>query len=314
MCEVSVVIPSYNASPTIQRAVESVMRQTFDDLEIIVVDDGSDDDTVDIIQENYEDQVLLITHDINRGAAAARNTGINAASGDYIAFLDADDIYKPTKIQDQYELLQRKSDKYIGVHCREDKKSNRIHRKIEKIVSGLIKTISGENYDENANKLEHQYDLLTANSKFGNTSTLFIKKAAIEDINGFDERFHRHQDWEFLIRLLEIGRIAYIDDRLVIRGDTGRPSAYDYEIAKAKYIRKFKGLVEEFESQGKPVVRYNNLELSKYFFRDDNPSRGIYYLNRSSFRNGSEILAILWSVFIYIVCRLVKPAGDFLSD
>ena len=101
--KISVVIPAYNAAAWIRRAVNSVLSQTRPADEIIVVDDGSTDGTGDIVRM-YDGRVRLLQQ-ANAGAAAARNTGILAATGDWIAFLDADDEWLPQKLQRQTEYL-----------------------------------------------------------------------------------------------------------------------------------------------------------------------------------------------------------------
>jgi glycosyltransferase involved in cell wall biosynthesis len=110
---VSVVIPTYNRAGTIARAVDSVLAQTWRPLEVIVVDDGSTDQTGEILAD-YGDRIRLIRQN-NRGPGAARNTGIQAASGQIISFLDSDDIWLPDKTERQVNLLQRT---YVaGVRC-----------------------------------------------------------------------------------------------------------------------------------------------------------------------------------------------------
>lgn len=103
MPSVSVIIPSYNAERWIKSTLDSVLAQTYSDIEIIVIDDGSTDDTVSVVSKNYP-EIKLISQ-TNQGVAAARNKGIENASGEWIAFLDADDIWLPNKIRDQFELL-----------------------------------------------------------------------------------------------------------------------------------------------------------------------------------------------------------------
>jgi len=96
---VSVVIPCYNGKRFISDAIESVLRQTWEDFELVIVDDGSVDTSVDIIKRYLrDDRVRLIQHDSNRGIAAARNTGIQNATGDYIGFLDQDDLWREDKL------------------------------------------------------------------------------------------------------------------------------------------------------------------------------------------------------------------------
>ena len=113
---VTVVIPAFNAAPTIRRAVNSVLRQTCDNYEIVVVDDGSHDATAEIIASEYGDQVRLLRLPGNRGESAATNEGIAAAKGELIAFLDADDEWLPDKLARQVALLQGNADT-VAVSC-----------------------------------------------------------------------------------------------------------------------------------------------------------------------------------------------------
>jgi len=88
---VSVIIPTYNRAHTIGRAIKSVLNQTYQDFEIIVVDDGSTDNTEEVVKSFRDKRIRYIQHKKNKGAAAARNTGIKSAKGKYIAFQDSDD-------------------------------------------------------------------------------------------------------------------------------------------------------------------------------------------------------------------------------
>ncbi len=94
----SVIIPAYNAAATIARAIDSVLAQSYPNYEIIVVDDASNDDTCNIITEIYSTEVTLIQKVANSGSSIARNTGMDAASGDFFAFLDADDVWHKDKL------------------------------------------------------------------------------------------------------------------------------------------------------------------------------------------------------------------------
>jgi glycosyltransferase involved in cell wall biosynthesis len=106
MPTVSVVIPTYKRGREVLRAVESVLRQTFSDLEVIVVDDASPDDTRDVIASVGDARVRYLAHDKNKGGCAARNTGMVAARGRWIAFLDDDDEWVPTKLQKQLDVAR----------------------------------------------------------------------------------------------------------------------------------------------------------------------------------------------------------------
>lgn len=103
---VSVIIPTYNRARMVGRAIRSVLNQTYQDFEIIVVDDGSTDDTEGVVRGFNDDRIRYMRHDENKGAAAARNTGIKAALGEYVAFQDSDDEWLPEKLEKQVRVLQ----------------------------------------------------------------------------------------------------------------------------------------------------------------------------------------------------------------
>src|SRR5690242_3347165 len=113
---VSVVIPAYNRASVIPQALQSVFDQGFDDLEIIVVDDASRDNIETVIGRINDPRLVYIRHDRNKGGAAARNTAIARARGEYIAFLDSDDRWLPQKLRRQMELFKRLDDSYGVVY------------------------------------------------------------------------------------------------------------------------------------------------------------------------------------------------------
>ncbi len=103
---VSIVIPTFNRAHTIERALRSVMAQSLQDFEILIVDDASTDSTVDVLAQFNDARIHYFHHDKNRFAGAARNTGMEAATGKYIAFLDSDDAWLPAKLERQVGLLE----------------------------------------------------------------------------------------------------------------------------------------------------------------------------------------------------------------
>ena len=104
--KVSVVIPTYNRAATVPRAIESVLAQTVTDLEVIVVDDGSSDDTGKVLGEMFGDRIRYYAQ-TNQGASVARNRGVEEARGEWIAFLDSDDLWEKEKLEWQFKALER---------------------------------------------------------------------------------------------------------------------------------------------------------------------------------------------------------------
>ena len=103
---VSVILPTYNRGHVIQTAIQSVLNQSYKNFEILVVDDGSTDNTPEQITRVQDRRLQYIRQDLNQGAAAARNVGMKAAQGSYIAFLDSDDAWHPDKLRQQLEFLE----------------------------------------------------------------------------------------------------------------------------------------------------------------------------------------------------------------
>ena len=116
MPKVSVVIPTFNRAEFLRTAIMSVLNQTYNDFEIIVVDDNSSDHTHQVVKSFKDDRIKYFHHVINLGPAAARNTAISASNGDYLAFLDDDDEWFPHKLQKQVELLDKSLQNICGIY------------------------------------------------------------------------------------------------------------------------------------------------------------------------------------------------------
>lgn len=198
---VSVVLPTHNRAPLLGRAVSGVLSQTYSHLELIVVDDGSSDETLQILQSVSDPRLRIVQHDDAKGAAAARNTGICCARGDFIAFQDSDDEWFEEKIERQMEVFQRAETSVGVVSCgfwvQEGMRRTYFPYKRFRIREGDI---------HNA--------LLWEN--FLDTPSLLVKKRCLEKVGLFDERLPRFQDWELCIRLSQICFFAFVDSPLYV--------------------------------------------------------------------------------------------------
>ncbi|MBO8173074.1 MAG: glycosyltransferase [Bacillaceae bacterium] len=187
MARVSVIIPTYNRARFIEDAIQSVLNQTYKDYEIIVVDDGSTDDTKDRVIK-FGDKVRYIYQE-NQGPSAARNTGIRYARGEYIAFLDSDDRFLPDKL--------RKQMKYIRRHptCRFLYSwFYKIKLKKHRTVKKLIKSKKCKDREQ------LRYSLLTRQFTI-RTSTVLVKKSCFKKVGMFNEDYLYSQDWDMWLRL-----------------------------------------------------------------------------------------------------------------
>lgn len=194
---VSVIIPTYSRPTNIIRAIESVERQTYKSIEIIVVDDNGIDskyqkETYDILKPYIESKkIRYVTHDVNRNGSAARNTGAKCAEGTYLSFLDDDDEFYPEKIECQVNHLENAKDPLLaGVIC-------------NGIIFGSTRKFPRQ-YNINGHMTG---ELLSGKLRF-NSSSILIRKEIFEELNGFDESFRRHQDWEFSVRLFRKYKLA----------------------------------------------------------------------------------------------------------
>jgi len=184
-CPVSVIIPTYNRALFIGRALESVVRQTLKCSEIIVVDDGSTDNTSDILVKfsSSENIPLKIVRQTNRGVAAARNHGIVKATGDYIAFLDSDDHWHKKKIELQYKCLQENPD-YLVSHTREKWLRRGIHLNQKKI-----------HIPRHGDIFNHCLQLCGVGM-----STVMVKKEFFNKVGFFDEILRCCEDYDLWLR------------------------------------------------------------------------------------------------------------------
>ncbi|MBE9066479.1 glycosyltransferase family 2 protein [Leptolyngbya cf. ectocarpi LEGE 11479] len=191
---VSVIIPAYNAEHFIERTIISVLNQTYRNLEIIVVDDGSCDRTAEIVRAMAgQDQRIVLLQQTNGGVAAARNTGIRHAKGDFIAPLDADDIWYPENIVKQLNCFQ-KTGKPLGlcyawtVDIDDDDHLLRNFR-AARIKGSVARTLLCHNF-------------------LGNASASLIRRECFDAVGGYDDSFHQKQiqgceDWDLYLRIAE---------------------------------------------------------------------------------------------------------------
>jgi glycosyltransferase involved in cell wall biosynthesis len=206
--KISVIIPTYNRSHLIKDAVESVLSQTYQAFELIIIDDGSTDNTKEVLTE-YGERLQYIYQE-NQGRSAARNHGINLAKGEYIAFLDSDDVWFPDKLARQVPILESAPDNVVLVHgykCIVDKN-------LQAIPGWELKL---RNLYTLAERREETYEnYLHSNYIF--TSTILVRKTAITEIGGYDTSTQGVEDLDFYLRLLLVNyNFAFISEPPLIK-------------------------------------------------------------------------------------------------
>jgi glycosyltransferase involved in cell wall biosynthesis len=232
---VSIIIPTYNRAQLIGRSIHSVLNQTYQDFEIIVVDDGSTDNTAEVIKkfQEKEKRIRYIKQARNKGAAAARNTGIKNAKGEFIAFQDSDDEWLPGKLEKQMNVFENASPEvgivYTGFwRIENDKKTY--------IPFSWVKQKEGNIHKE----------LLKGN--FVTTQSIVVRKKCFEKAGMFDENLPRLQDWELVIRLSKYYDFKCIDKPLMISYYTSNSISSNQDaliIAQKLILKKYFGDIKK---------------------------------------------------------------------
>lgn len=236
---VSVIIPTYNRAHCLARAIDSVLRQTFADFELIVVDDGSKDNTRELL-EGYGDRIQAI-YQSNQGVSTARNTGLKRARGELVAFLDSDDEWLAQKLERQVKFIDQHPEvSFVAClgDCYEPDGS----------FNGTDEHCPPE-YAAYQQPDVHQQFLTFLYSPFPqNMSRYMFRLDALRELGGFDRSLHGSEDWEMFLRLLQNGRrfgfvpellVTYhlsndgisLDLNIMLKGD---------EVIRQKYIETLK--------------------------------------------------------------------------
>ncbi len=244
---VSIIISTHRGYSSICNAVESVLKQNYQNIEIIVVDDngiGTEEQIrTESVLMNYinNNQIIYLTHKVNRNGSAARNTGWSAASGVYIGFLDDDDVYLEDKILKSVRFLES-------------------HPNYGAVFTNTV--VIKENQRLNLRTNIHGSILfeVLVHAFFMNPGTLLIRKRIVDELNGFDESFSRHQDIEFNTRLADKCRIGHINiygsiyNRIVQR-HIDRSLAHEY---RSYYIKKMIPIIHKLPKYKQEIVLIKN--------------------------------------------------------
>lgn len=222
---VSVIIPTYNREGMVCDAINSVFAQSYQNIEIIIVDDGSTDNTREVINSIQDSRIKYIYQD-NAGVSAARNRGINNATGDYIALLDSDDLWYPEKIEKQIKLFNQNPE--AGV-CRCWTKY--ITFSGEEIRTLTCRLPSKENLIRNF--------LLNPDTIYFGTLSFLVKKKCFDNVGYYNEKMSYAEDWDMLFRLALYYEFINVDEILAsVRVNAGSVSrAIDVSKLEEDFIR-----------------------------------------------------------------------------
>jgi len=263
---VSVIIPTYNRAALVPLAIQSALNQTHQNLEIIVIDDGSTDNTKEAVESiaEQDSRVKYLRHDTNKGVAAARNTGIMQARGEYIAFLDSDSQWMPEKIQKQLKVFHEGSQE-LGLVG-----SGRINVGGKHSGKKWIPNAFGDIYKK----------FLRGNCYPGGPPEIVIKKQCLEKVGLFDERLLCYEDIDLYIRIAKCYHFDAVTEPLV-EIDFDAPNALS-----SNTLARFTGakrMLEKYESEFPRISSYR----SKYnsYIGGVLYSQGLKRLSRHYFRH-----------------------------
>jgi len=225
---VSVVIPTYNRAHLLARAIHSVLTQTFSDFELIVVDDGSTDHTVEVVQSVRDPRMRLVRLDRNCGAGRARNAGIQAARGEWVAFLDSDDEWLPRKLELQMARL----------YSCDDRRSTVVYCPCDQYDGSTKRTIPspGELHEGDI------FDHLLMNRRPPTASAFIVKRSPLLAVGGFDEGFPASHDIDLWLRLAQSSNhFVAVREVLVVKHNHFGPRISNDPIAPLRGFQKFDG-------------------------------------------------------------------------
>lgn len=256
MEKISVIIPTYNRANILEKALTSVLKQTYDNLEVIIVDDGSTDHTEELIRQIKDARICYVKQTVNGGAAAARNVGVMQATAELIAFQDSDDCWHLDKLEKQMKYWKEHPN-YSMIYS-----TYLWHGVNDKLIlvpnsnEGIWGELEGDIFSS----------LLIRNSI--GTPTVLMRKVDFLEVGGFDTQLKCLEDWDFVLRFARKHQIGYVQETLVDAYETinsvSSGVAEDYN-TRCKMIAKYKkDLLDRdlFEQAVEDIlVRAQNAEL-----------------------------------------------------
>lgn len=248
---VSVIVPLYNAEKYIEETMESILNQTYKNIEIVIVDDGSKDQSSSIVKnfkKKYPEQIQYILQE-NQGVSVARNTGIENANGEYISFLDSDDLWHSTKIEKQIESMHKNNMKacYCGFMNFYEETGEKVENTTNFVKGNMTKAF-----------LTHQV--------FAQTSTWIFKKSIVLNHNiRFTPGCSWGEDLEFLFKLMSVTNVCYVDEYLtyyrILSGGSLSSNYKDYELKTTKELEVFNRMKDWIHNKSKDLITNDSTEL-----------------------------------------------------
>ena len=252
---VSVILPTYNRARLVSRSINSVLNQTYNNYELIIIDDGSTDNTKQIINSFNDNRIVYLKHNHNKHASAARNTGIAKSKGELIAFLDDDDQWLPKKLEKQIALIQKLPPKVGLIYCWMDYYNN------EKLIHKHRPKLQGS-----------VFPMVLDQQRIGGCPTLLIRKEILINMGGFDITIRRGNDGDLIRRICKKYDVDFVPEVLVKvnvgHGYSSIGSSSKESIKNAIYgqkvkFTKFKSELESLPKQKSKIYSYIGYHYSE---------------------------------------------------
>ena len=268
---VSVIIPTYKRAHILPRAVRSVLNQTYSNLELIIVDDGSKDNTAEIVSSIKDERVRLISFSENKGAAAARNEGIKVAAGDFIAFLDSDDEWMPDKLRLSLNAFRENQGSNIGLvytngwAIKGDIKAPYFK---DSRPSGIVYS-----------KMQRERNIFPTSVSSPGPPFYVLHKKVFSDIGSFDENMRNWEDVDFFVRVALHYDIYFLNKPLaviyqqkehlgMVNADVMKSREYFFNKHKDRIYKDRNNFYRFTQKMGRDwLVLGNKQEARKYFLK-----------------------------------------------
>lgn len=272
---VSIIIPSYEGENNIVSVVESALTQDYKNIEVIVVDDngrGTEHqlNTKSALSKYFDNpKFYYIAHEVNRNGSSARNTGLAYCSGQYVAFLDDDDYFYPNKIECCVNALKDTDDSYAFAYSA-----------YELVYPGKRTEIIAPKKDGDILDAFILGDIRLC------SSSIVLKKKVVDEVNGFDESFRRHQDWEFLIRILIHHKAVYVNEVamkkvMLWRNTPGTPEIY--EKYRIHFLEKMAPIFAAREPKVyQQVYDRHYFDIAKAYMKRKQVKKALYWIKKTS--------------------------------
>lgn len=280
MINISIILPTNGNPDFLDVTIRSVINQSLKDWELIIVDDNNPDTearyaTEKVVEEylNGDSRIKYVKHENNKNGAVARNTGFAIAQGTYISLLDSDDEYLPERLQKCYDVMEQASADVAGVYtgC-EFRRSGRVYNKYTDVKDG-----------------NYLVDTLACKFMICTGSNIFVRKSVVDELNGFDPAFLRHQDYEFLVRVFEKYSLIAIPEILVIKNNENinLPNLEKQIAIKKQYLGKFIYIIDTLPLKDvNSIMHGNNIELAEMAMSQNKIKEANEFYHKASMHGG----------------------------